>query len=189
MTKIAALPPKSISSIDGVTICLAGSFSTTLKTYSYENMAKADPQTGKCSDLFVPCSEHTSVLNTICVRPSEHPLFCPVTDVRIVPKDRVDEFLPGYATYSQAEPPADISVAWALFYSKDFDSPPVRDFQFESAPTCNGKRIGDPANEMLGVSINKKLYQNDCPKAHLDVRKAFKSAFNMFSYSEYDFLE
>ena len=112
-------------------------------------------------------------------------------------KDRVDEFLPGYATYSQVDPPADINAEWILLYSKDYDSPPVRDFQFEPAPTCNGKRIGNPAQEMLELSINKEIYKsseeiNSCLETDSFLykeRMTFKSASPQFSYSEYDFLE
>ena len=126
---VAALPSQKISSIDGVTICLTGS-------QLYSNVRKADPSTGKCSDLFVPCSEHTSALNTICVKHIDRPKVCPITDIRIVAKDKVDEFVPGYATYTQVNPPAGSNAGWVLLYSKDFDSPPVRDFQFESTPMC-----------------------------------------------------
>ena len=180
-----------------MTICLAGSDQISSKTYTYENVQKADPQTGKCSELFVPCSEYTSALNTICVQPFERPLLCPITDVRIVAKDKVDEFLPGYATYSQVDPPADTNAGWVLFYSKDFDSPPIRDFQFEPAPTCNGKRIGNPEQEMLELSVKKEIYQSweesqSCLDADTFLNKqrmTFKLASTQFTYSEYDFLE
>ena len=91
-------------------------------------MQKADPVTGQCAELFVPCSELTSVVNTLCVKPEEKPVLCPITDVRIVAKDRVEEFVPGQAKYEQVSPPAAVNSNWVLLYSKDYDSLPIRDF-------------------------------------------------------------
>ena len=52
--------------------------------YTYSNIPKADLVTGKCPDLFVPCSDLTSAQNTVCVRPTEKDIMCPVTDVKLV---------------------------------------------------------------------------------------------------------
>ena len=91
-------------------------------------MQKADPITGKCPELFVPCSELTSIVNTLCVKPLEKPSLCPITDVRILEKEKVNEFVSGQAKYEQVSPPANTNSNWVLMYSKDYDSPPIRDF-------------------------------------------------------------
>ena len=52
--------------------------------------------------------------------------MCPITDVRLVAKDRLDEFEPWQATYKQVSPPEGTELDWILLYSKDFNGPPVR---------------------------------------------------------------
>ena len=88
------MPSQTIRSIDGVTICLQVIDDESQKSYNYETAPKVDPTTGKCPELLVPCSDITSVINTICVEPAEKPSLCPITDIKIVAKNRIDEFEP-----------------------------------------------------------------------------------------------
>ena len=55
-------------------------------------MVMADLDTGMCPKDLVACSDKTSPANTICVSPSEKPDRCPVTDIRIVPREKAAEF-------------------------------------------------------------------------------------------------
>ena len=125
---VSALPAQTIQAIDGVNICLERDEFFSRKAYTYTDFQKADATTGACPELFIPCSELTSAANTVCVAPAEKPFLCPITDVRVVAKDRLDEFEPGQATYEQVSPPEGTEPNWILLYSKDFDSPPVRGF-------------------------------------------------------------
>ena len=66
------------------------------------------------------------------MRPAEKPFLCPITDIRLVAKDRLDEFEPGQATYEQVSPPEGTEPDWILLYSKDFYSLPVRELNLVS---------------------------------------------------------
>ena len=58
--------------------------------------------------------------------PEDKPDLCPITDIRLVAKDRLHEFEPGPATYEQVSPPEGTELDWIVLYSKDFYGPPVR---------------------------------------------------------------
>ena len=69
-------------------------------------------ETGECPDLFVACSDQTSPVNTICVRPAEKPALCPITDIRVIEKAKVAEFIRlsnngGSIDYEEVPLPAD----------------------------------------------------------------------------------
>ena len=59
MTTVSAIPNKTIHAIDDVTICLARKDGASPFDYTYENVAKVDPDTGKCPEPFLPCSDLT----------------------------------------------------------------------------------------------------------------------------------
>ena len=77
-----------------MTICLdsiAGfNFNSVKKTAA--NAIKADTVTGKCQGNLVACSAQTSPINTYCVESYEKPMHCPITDIRVIPRDKVAEF-------------------------------------------------------------------------------------------------
>ena len=68
------------------------------------------------------------------MKPFEIPSKCPITDVKLVKKEYVEAFLayqkegelPTYQRATNVE-----SKNWELLYSKDFDGPPIRDFELE----------------------------------------------------------
>ena len=47
----------------------------------------------------------------------------------------------GYPNYERVAQPVNTDLEWALFVSKDFNGPPIRDFQLERVPTCYGRRL------------------------------------------------
>ena len=52
-------------------------------------------------------------------------------------------------------------MKWALYYSKDYDSPPISEFEFETEPLCNDRRIVDnPEKELLNISNNDEQYES-----------------------------
>ena len=70
------------------------------------------------------------------MKSNEKSTACPITDVRIVKKDdKFDEILAildpvNKLNYVKVDPPADTDASWVLLYSKDYDSPPIRNFEF-----------------------------------------------------------
>ena len=119
-------------------------------------MWKADLQTGQCISNTVPCSAFTKAKKTVCVRLAKKSSLCPITDVRLVESRFVEVFLanqkegvkPIYQKATSVE-----TKNWALLYSKNFDGPPIRDFELEEQPTCDGRRIVEnPTIEQLTFS-------------------------------------
>ena len=164
---IAALGNKILKEIDDVTICLSASDIFGLYQLKAADLVMADLDSGKCPDDLVACSEKTSPVNTICVKPSDKPDRCPVTDIRIVPREKAAEFAEfqkntAQINYQQAPQPATIlDLDWVLFFSKEFDSQPVTEILLEKEPLCDNQRIGDPNIEMLDISNNKNAYKFD----------------------------
>ena len=51
--------------------------------------------------------------------------------------------------YIKVDPPADTDASWVLLYSKDHDSPPIRNFEFSEYASCLGKQLADIKEETL----------------------------------------
>ena len=101
--------------------------------------------------------------------PAEKPYLCPITDVRLVAKDRLDEFKPGLATYEQVSPPEGTEPDWILLYSKDFNSTPVRVLYVANAKPS------------LGYAPFYEGTRED--------RETWESISSLYTFTEYDLLE
>ena len=81
----------------GETLCLnqddQGSKKETSSASTYESIKKVDMKSGQCPKPYEPCSKLTSAQNTVCVEPSQKPDACPITDVRIVYKHELEDFV------------------------------------------------------------------------------------------------
>ena len=88
--------------------------------------------------------------------------MCPITDVKLfAPKGvLLAEYLEAIdpekkLNYIQVDPLADSNASWVLLYSKQFDSAPIRDFQFQNSVSCQGKMMGDPNIEMFSKQTDR----------------------------------
>lgn len=85
---------------------------------------------------------------------SEYPASCPITDVKLVDVDKIGDFLANSLlfTYQRVSPPENLKIDWALYISKEYDAPPITGFQLETAPLCQGYRIGQPEEQLLDIA-------------------------------------
>lgn len=145
-----------INQVDGVQICLQRSSFNDGAIFSPVEQA-----TQKCPQSYVPCSQFTSVTNTVCILPAEKANGkCPITDIRLILKRDQDAFIAIskgglesglHGKYEKVEILAASTAAeldWIVFVSKEFDGPPITDqMQLEIEPNCQGVRFGDPSFE------------------------------------------
>ena len=61
----------------------------------------------------------------------------------------------GMPSYERASYPTDTDLGWALFFSKEFDGPPIRDFQLEKTPNCNERRMSPDKDAEQLKFVNK----------------------------------
>ena len=141
---VEGIPDQAISEIDGVTICMVTSEEVSTKSYNYLDAIRADPKTGKCPEPFVACSDQTSAKNTFCVEPSERPSLCPITDIRIIEKDKVAIFIAnsdnGPIKYEEVSAPTGFDLNWAVLISKDFDKSFCFSLSFDNYQLKTGLR-------------------------------------------------
>lgn len=123
-----ALMSKYSSDLDGVTLCAQSDLARSF-------VKRPDQETSECPTDYEPCSIFTSPANTYCVKLADKS-NCPITDVKLVESQSIASYLvkdvekPAYE-----EAPIDnfdeSLLNWRLIYSREYDSPPIVEFQLE----------------------------------------------------------
>ena len=134
------------------------------------------------------------------MRPNEKSSLCPITDVRLIESQLVETFLASQtegetATYQKAAGAESRSLT--LFYSRDFDGAPIRDFEFEEEPSCNGRRlVENPTVEQLTFSKGLDAYRSKTDENYCKEDSFVFKARSQFSetspgivFNEFEWLE
>ena len=96
---------------------------------NFLHSTRPDYTTGKCPGVLVPCSEHTSIENTICTHPDSKD-SCPITDIEFLNKTLMpstDEFK--YETEFW-------NVDKTFVYSRDTNSLPITSTHIDVDVPC-----------------------------------------------------
>ena len=96
------------------------------------NATRPDYTTGECPSGYAKCTDKTSNENTICYDTSidGEKEKCPITDIRFLPTNDVDDFLNTNTGYQSLNFNDSAYIVW----SKDYDSLPITQTRIESEP-------------------------------------------------------
>lgn len=112
--------------------------------------------------------------------------MCPITDVLIVKNEQESIDSLTSMSYELVNAPADANIDWAILISKEFDGHPISDFQLGVRPSCQGKLVGDGAQQQLDFA-SYQVYggeTDECKKYD-----SYQPLSSSIKFNEYDMLE
>jgi len=109
----------------------------------FMNVTRVDPKTMLCPNGTEPCSNYTSVENTICYPPDQHNSSCPLTDILI--SSNATEVSEMMASGLWLKKPNLIDRKWYTLYSYKVDKMPVTWTTLTDNPCSHANEVSIPS--------------------------------------------